>query len=78
MRYFGRSELPGGAQGAVAGRFIARIGIVAEEANEAVLWIELLTESGIIEPKMTEALLKEARELAAILTASQGTAKRTP
>src|SRR6516165_794958 len=56
--------------------FIARIGIVAEEANEAVLWIELLTESGIVEPKMTEALLKEARELAAILTASQGTAKR--
>ena len=57
--------------------FIARIGIVAEEADEAVLWIELLTESGIVEPKMTEALLQEARELAAILTASQGTAKRT-
>jgi four helix bundle protein len=57
--------------------FIARIGIAAEEADEAVLWLELLTEAGIIKPEMTEALLKEARELAAILTASQKTAKRT-
>ena len=57
--------------------FIARIGIVAEEADEAVLWLELLIESGIIKTEMTEKLLKEARELAAILTASQQTAKRT-
>jgi four helix bundle protein len=57
--------------------FIARIGIAAEEADEAVLWIELLTESGIVQPEMTEDLLREARELAAILTASRQTAKRT-
>ena len=57
--------------------FIARIGIVAEEADEAVLWLELLTESGIIKPELTDELLKEAKELAAILTASQQTAKRT-
>ena len=57
--------------------FIARIGIVAEEADEAVLWLELLTESGILKSEMTAELLKEARELAAILTASQQTAKRT-
>jgi four helix bundle protein len=57
--------------------FIARIGIVAEEADEAVLWMELLTESGIIKPEKTEALLKEAKELAAILTASQQTARKS-
>jgi len=57
--------------------FIARIGIVAEEADEAVLWLELLTESGIVKAEMTEGLLKETRELAAILTTSQQTAKRT-
>jgi four helix bundle protein len=57
--------------------FVARIGVVAEEADEAVLWIELLTESGIVTPELTRDLLKEARELAAILTASQQTAKRT-
>ncbi|HKV78423.1 MAG TPA: four helix bundle protein [Candidatus Sulfotelmatobacter sp.] len=57
--------------------FIARIGIVAEEADESVLWLELLNESGITKPELTKELLKEARELAAILTASQQTAKKT-
>src|SRR5580765_4661153 len=57
--------------------FIARIGIVEEEADESVLWIELLTESGIVKQEMTQDLLREAKELSAILTASQQTAKRT-
>jgi len=56
--------------------FTARIGIVAEEADEAVLWLELLTESGIVSAAKTESLLAEAKELAAIFTASQHTAKR--
>jgi four helix bundle protein len=46
--------------------FIARLGIVAEEADEAVLWLELLAESGIVKVEMTQDLLKEAKELAAI------------
>jgi four helix bundle protein len=57
--------------------FVARIGIVAEEADEAVLWLELLIESGTIKSDMTVALLREAKELAAILTASRQTAKRS-
>jgi len=57
--------------------FIARIAIVAEEADESVLWLELLIESGIIKSEMTVAVLKEARELAAILTASRQTAKHS-
>ena len=56
--------------------FIARLGIVAEEADEAVLWLELLTESAIVKAEMTADLLREAKELAAILTASQQTAKK--
>jgi four helix bundle protein len=56
--------------------FIARIGIVAEEADETVLWLELLTESGIVSPEKTVELVKEAKELAAIFTASQQTAKQ--
>jgi four helix bundle protein len=56
--------------------FVARIGVVAEEADEAVLWLELLTESGIISPERTKDLLAEAKELAAIFTASQQTAKK--
>jgi four helix bundle protein len=57
--------------------FVARIAIVAEEADESVLWLELLIESGIIKSEMTVALLKEAKELAAILTASRRTAKKS-
>jgi four helix bundle protein len=57
--------------------FVARMGIVAEEADEAVLWLELLIESGIVKSELAEGLLREAREPAAILTASQQTAKRT-
>jgi four helix bundle protein len=56
--------------------FIARLGIAAEEADEAVLWLELLIESGILKSEMTVGLLKEARELAAILTASRQTARK--
>jgi four helix bundle protein len=56
--------------------FVARIGIVAEEADEAVLWLKLLTDSGIISQEKAKSILAEARELAAIFTASQRTAKR--
>jgi four helix bundle protein len=57
--------------------FIARIGIVAEESDEAVLWMELLTESGILAEEKVESLLAEARELSAIFTASQQTSRKT-
>ena len=56
--------------------FVAKMGIVVEEADEAILWLELMTESGIIPLERTEALLKEANELTAIFAASQRTAKR--
>ena len=55
--------------------FISRMGVVVEEADEAVLWLELLTESGIVPEEKTLELLAEARELTAIFTASQHTAR---
>lgn len=56
--------------------FIARIGIVAEEADESVLWIELLVDAEITKKELLSALLAEAKELTAIFTASRETAKR--
>jgi four helix bundle protein len=41
--------------------FIARIGIAAEEADEAVLWLELLTESGILKAETTETLFERGK-----------------
>ena len=55
--------------------FVAKIGIVVEEVDEAVLWLELLTESGIVSAVKTEGLLQEANELTAIFAASQRTAR---
>jgi hypothetical protein len=51
------------------------MGVVLEESDEAVLWLELMTESGIVPLEKTEALLREANELTAIFSASQRTAK---
>ncbi|SRR6266478_3310680 len=56
--------------------FIARIGIVAKEADESVLWLELLIESGVVGQEKAWELLTEAKELAAIFTASQQTSKK--
>jgi four helix bundle protein len=55
--------------------FVAKIGIVVEEADEAILWLELMTESGIVSLAKTKELLKEANELMAIFAASQRTAR---
>ncbi len=56
--------------------FIARLGIVVEEADETVFWLELLTEAGIVRPQRANDLLKEANELVAIFGASLRTSKR--
>lgn len=55
--------------------FIARIGIVAEEADESVLWLELLDETEILNSSKLQDITREARELEAIFSASQKTAK---
>jgi four helix bundle protein len=55
--------------------FIARMGIVAEEADESVLWLELLEETGILRHEQLEDILKESKELVAIFSTSLKTAK---
>ena len=56
--------------------FRATIGVVVEEADETVFWLELLVDTGIIKPARVEGLLAEANELLAIFAASQRTVKR--
>jgi len=48
---------------------------VVEEADESVLWMELLIESGAVKKAKLELLLQEARELTAIFTASTTTVR---
>src|SRR2546430_12695192 len=50
--------------------FIAKIGVVVEESDETMFWLELLVETGIvIEPRM-RSLMSEGNELIAIFAAS--------
>ena len=55
--------------------FISKIGIVVEEADETVFWLELLVETEIISIQKMESLINEANELLAVFAASQITAK---
>lgn len=50
--------------------FIAKMGIVEEEADETVYWLELLIESSIATPTRLAPLAREAAELLAITVAS--------
>lgn len=56
--------------------FIAKLGIVVEEADESIFWIELLIESKIMPAKLLESLLQEAKEITAIMIASKKSASK--
>jgi four helix bundle protein len=56
--------------------FIAKMGIVEEEADESVLWADLLAASARLRPDTAQPLMKEAGELTAIAVASIRTARR--
>ena len=56
--------------------FIAKMGIVEEEADETLFWLELLEESELITAAKLTAIKQEANELIAITVASIKTARR--
>jgi len=59
--------------------FIAKMGIVEEEADESQFWLELLTERGILAASQGAlSLQREAGQLVAITVSSIRTARRTP
>ena len=55
--------------------FIAKVGIVVEEADETVFWLELVEECGLVPPDTVIPLRQEADQLLAIFAASQRTAR---
>ena len=54
--------------------FIAKIGVVEEEADETAFWLELIIDSNIRGKTQIGPLLKEASELVAIMAASRKSA----
>jgi four helix bundle protein len=55
--------------------FFAKLSIVVEEADETLLWLEMMQESKIIEAPSIDQLKQESRELLYIFSASRKTAK---
>jgi four helix bundle protein len=56
--------------------FIAKMGIVEEEADETLFWLELLEESELVTAAKLTAIKQEANELIAITVTSIKTARR--
>jgi len=55
--------------------FVSKVAVVLEEADETVFWLEMLGESGVVNPARLVALLQEANQLVAVFGASLRTAK---
>jgi four helix bundle protein len=55
--------------------FTAKIGIALEEGDETLFWLEHLRDCGLAGTMAIDPLIQEARELVAILTASNSTAR---
>ena len=55
--------------------FIAKMGIVEEEADEIGYWVELLVESGLVERQRVADLLDESNQIVAMTVRSIQTAR---
>lgn len=55
--------------------FVAKLGVVIEEADESGFWMELLIEGNLVAEAKVKALLEESSELVAIFTASVRTTR---
>src|SRR5277367_3021660 len=55
--------------------FVSKLGIVSEEADETVFWLELFRDGNIFPAEKLQDLVREANELVAIFASSVHTAK---
>ena len=55
--------------------FIAKLGIVVEEADETLFWLDLLVDSALVRPNVFQGLRNECNELVRIFSSSLATAK---
>jgi len=55
--------------------FVAKMGIVEEEADEAMFWMELLVEAELVKSDLVADLMRECNEIIAIVVSSINTAR---
>jgi four helix bundle protein len=56
--------------------FISKLGIVEEEADETLFWLELIAELELLKPELLKPLMQENNEIIAIIVSSIKTAKK--
>jgi four helix bundle protein len=56
--------------------FVSKMGVVEEEADETIFWLELLAETGISNSADLSSLSKECNEILAIAVSSIRTARK--
>lgn len=56
--------------------FIAKLGVVEEEADESAYWLELIMEAELLQAARVKPLHQEALELAVIMRSSRMTAQQ--
>ena len=56
--------------------FIAKLGIVIEEADESSFWLEFIIDEKLLKKTIVTPLFAESNELTAIFVASQKTSRR--
>ena len=54
--------------------FVAKIGVVVEEADESAFWLEVIIEGELLRAGLVQPLLEEANELLRIMARSRITA----
>ncbi len=63
-------------RGRSTAEFVAKMGIVEEECDECIYWMEILAESGLMPADRMAELMSEANELLAITISSIKTARK--
>ena len=56
---------------------VAKLGVVEEEADETVFWLELIIETELLRAAKVKPLLNEASEIVAIMALSKKTAAKS-
>ena len=64
------ANYPAACRGKSGAGVIAKLAIVEEETDEALYWLELITDSGLMPTDRVADLRKEANELTATIVAS--------
>jgi four helix bundle protein len=56
--------------------FIAKLGIVEEEADESEFWLDIIIETKLLKASLVEPLRQEASEIVAIMVSSRKSAAK--